>query len=268
MDRVAQILRALFRRALSEHGREAPALADIILETAGDPVLRAEFSNGYHTSVPLPPNDCFAFCERHGMIVDPSLFDGAVASAAVILDTPEDTPYDHELYVAYTRHIIEQMGGRGECLDACAREIYAEWAACHHFELYEEVPDVLQRLAAADIRVGLVSNSHRSLSTLASHFQLDGLIGAAVSSSEHGLMKPHPSIFRAALAALGVSPSSSLMVGDSLRHDVEAGGAERMAAEQPRHRHPSAGPQAKAPDRLLGIGRAGRQVPALEADEP
>jgi HAD superfamily hydrolase (TIGR01662 family) len=164
-----------------------------------------------------------AFCERHGMIVDPSLFDGAVASAAAILDTPEDTPYDHELYVAYTRHIIEQMGGRGDCLDACAREIYAEWAACHHFELYEEVPDVMQHLAAAGIRVGLVSNSHRSLSTFASHFQLDGLIGAAVSSSEHGLMKPHPSIFRAALAALGVSPSSSLMVGDSLRHDVEGG---------------------------------------------
>jgi len=164
-----------------------------------------------------------AFCERHGMIVDAALFDGAVASAASILDTPEDTPYDDELYIAYTRHIIERMGGQGDFLDACAREIYAEWAACHHFELYEEVPDVLRSLAAAGIRVGLVSNSHRSLSTFASYFQLEGLIGAAVSSSEHGLMKPHPSIFKAALDLLGVSPSSSLMVGDSVRHDVEGG---------------------------------------------
>ncbi len=164
-----------------------------------------------------------AFCERHGMTVDASLFDGAVASAAAILDTPEDTPYDHELYVAYTRHIIEQMGGCGDCLDACAREIYAEWAACHHFELYEEVPEVLRMLAAAGIRVGLVSNSHRSLSTFASHFKLDGLIAAAVSSSEHGLMKPHPSIFRAALELIGTQPATAVMVGDSVRHDVEGG---------------------------------------------
>src|SRR5262249_51038294 len=41
-----------------------------------------------------------------------------------------------------------------------------------------------------------------------------------------------------------------------------------MAAEQPRGRHPASRPQAEAPDRLFGIGRAGRQVSALEADEP
>ena len=34
MDRVGQILRALFRRALSEHGRDAPALIDIVIERA------------------------------------------------------------------------------------------------------------------------------------------------------------------------------------------------------------------------------------------
>ena len=38
-------------------------------------------------------------------------------------------------FVAYTRRIIEHMGGRGAGLDPCAREIYREWAACHHFEL-------------------------------------------------------------------------------------------------------------------------------------
>ncbi len=68
MDRVGQILRALFRRALSEHGRDAPALTDIVIERAHgrlEPRIGVQFSNGYRTWSPLSPSDCYAFCERH-----------------------------------------------------------------------------------------------------------------------------------------------------------------------------------------------------------
>ncbi len=171
------------------------------------PMFRAE---GYQT-----------FCSRFGMDVDPSRFDRAVASAAPLLDEPEDTPYDPDIYVGYTRHIIEQMGASGEQLDACARDIYAEWAACQHFELYEDVPEVLRELAAAGIRIGLISNSHRCLASFQSHFELHGLISATVSSSEHGFMKPRPSIFAAALQLVEVAAVDAVMVGDSLRQDVE-----------------------------------------------
>jgi putative hydrolase of the HAD superfamily len=162
-----------------------------------------------------------AFCARFGMEVDPSKFDLGVASAAALLDGLEDTPYDPDIYVAYTRHIIEQMGGAGERLDACARDMYAEWAACQHFELYEEVPDALRALADAGIRIGLISNSHRCLASFQSHFELQGLISAAVSSSEHGFMKPHPSIFAAAMQLVDVKPEEAVMVGDSVRQDIE-----------------------------------------------
>ena len=162
-----------------------------------------------------------AFCARHGVEVDAALFDRAVVSAARLLDLPEDTVYDDGIHVRYTRHIIEEMGGAGDALDAIAREIYREWAACQHFELYDDVPAVLRELHAAGIRIGLVSNSHRCLASFQSHFDLQGLISATVSSSEHGMMKPHPSIFTAALGLVGVSPAEALMVGDSVRHDVE-----------------------------------------------
>jgi putative hydrolase of the HAD superfamily len=161
------------------------------------------------------------FCGRYGMDVDASKFADAVASAAPLLDGPEDAPYDADIFVAYTRHIIERMGGCGPDLDACAREIYAEWAACQHFELYDEVPDVLRELSAAGVRIGLISNSHRCLSSFQSHFELQGLIAATVSSSEHGFMKPHPSIFSAALQLVNVDASDAVMVGDSMRQDVE-----------------------------------------------
>jgi HAD superfamily hydrolase (TIGR01549 family) len=161
------------------------------------------------------------FCERYGMEVDATRFDEAVASAAPLLDGPDDAPYDAEMFVKYTRHIIERMGGGGARIDDCAREIYVEWAACQHFELYDEVPSALGTLAAAGIRIGLISNSHRCLASFQSHFELQGLITATVSSSEHGLMKPHPSIFAAALKLVDVPAEAAMMVGDSVRQDVE-----------------------------------------------
>lgn len=161
------------------------------------------------------------FCARYGMTVDPAKFDAAVASAASLLDTPEEQPYDAELFVAYTRHIIERMGGAGPDIDACAREIYDEWASCRHFELYDDVSATFRVLAAAGVRIGLISNSHRSLTAFEEHFDLRGLIAASVSSSEHGVMKPHPGIFAAALRLVDVPAERSVMVGDSVRHDVD-----------------------------------------------
>jgi len=160
-----------------------------------------------------------AFCARYGMTVDALAFDRAVASAAPLLHGPGDM-YDAEVFVKYTRHIIEQMGGTGDQLDACAREICDEWALCHHFELYPDVPEVLRALSDGGVRVGLISNSHRCLASFQSHFELHGLIGAAMSSHDHGLMKPNASIFRAALALLDVEPEEAVMVGDSVAQDV------------------------------------------------
>ena len=75
--------------------------------------------------------------------------------------------------------------------------------------------------APAGLRIALISNSHRCLASFQSHFELQGLISATVSSSDHGLMKPHPSIFTAALHLLDVPPADAVMVGDSVRQDVE-----------------------------------------------
>jgi HAD superfamily hydrolase (TIGR01549 family) len=161
-----------------------------------------------------------AFCARYGMSVDPTKFEDGVASAAPLLDSPDDV-YDPEIFIAYTSHIIERMGGRGPRVDECSREIYREWAACQHFELYDDVPPVLRHLSGAGLRVGLISNTHRCLASFQSHFELQGLISATVSSSDHGLMKPHPSIFSAALQLLDVAAPDAVMVGDSVRQDVE-----------------------------------------------
>ena len=161
------------------------------------------------------------FCRRYGMEVDPARFSDAVLAAASILDGDSVHVYDAGIFVRYVRRIIEEMGGSGDQLDSCASEIYAEWAACQHFFLYDDVEPALRELAARGLKIGLISNSHRCLVSFQQHFALDGLIAAAISSSEHGYLKPHPSIFESALARAGVSATESVMVGDSYAHDVE-----------------------------------------------
>ena len=166
------------------------------------------------------------FAARHGLHVEPARFGDAVLSASHILDQAQDRVYNHQIFIDYTAHILEQMGGRGPAVAACAAEIYREWAACQHFLLYEDVPGALSALSERHIRIGLISNSHRCLESFQSHFELEGLIDVAISSSQHGYMKPHPSIFEAALKLAGVEAPEAVMVGDSLSQDIE--GARRV----------------------------------------
>ena len=166
------------------------------------------------------------FCARHGMVVDPMRFGAAVNSASHILDREQEGAYNEQIFIDYTAHIIRHMGGAGDTVPACAAELYREWAACQHFLMYEDVPAGLRALAGKEIRIGLISNSHRCLESFQSHFELDGLIDVAISSSQHGYMKPHRSIFEAALKLAGVPASDAVMVGDSLTQDIE--GARRV----------------------------------------
>jgi HAD superfamily hydrolase (TIGR01662 family) len=158
-------------------------------------------------------------CARHGVTIDAARFDEAVALASARLDA-QGGVYDPAIFIGYTLRIIEGMGGTGPGAAAAARDLYDAWSACHHFTLYEEVPEVLRGLHAAGYTIGLISNTQRSLATFAQHFALEGLFSVAISSSDHGYMKPHPSIFAEALRRAGVEAPEAVMVGDSVPHDI------------------------------------------------
>ena len=166
-------------------------------------------------------------CERHGIAVEEARYADAVRAALASLDH-EQVRYEDAVFTRFIRRIIEEMGGRGDQIEACAVEMYAAWAHCHHFHLYDEAEAVLRELAARDLKIGLISNSHRKLDDFVEHFKLHGLVAAAVSSAQHGYCKPHPSIFQAALTQAGVDAGESLMVGDSLTHDVHGARAVGM----------------------------------------
>jgi putative hydrolase of the HAD superfamily len=198
------------------------------------------------------------FCSRFGIDVDPAAFDRAVTGASTLLD-PDGGLYDPQLYVDYTRRIIEGMGGTGPALEEAARAIYTEWAACHHFFLYEDVTEVLRGLHASGFKIGLITNSHRCLASFQSHFALEGLFAVTLSSLDHGYMKPHPSIFESALRAVDVEPGEAVMVGDSFSHDIE--GARRLGMRGVLVTRSSDAPAACPPD--VAVIQSLRQLPAL-----
>jgi HAD superfamily hydrolase (TIGR01662 family) len=186
------------------------------------------------------------FCAAHGVAVDPDTFDAAVVAASSLL-APTGDVYDPEIFIQYTSRIIEGMGGSGPGVDRAAREIYDQWSACHHFEMYDDVPEVLRALHAGGVKIGLISNTQRSLTAFESHFALDGLFAVAISSYDHGYMKPHPSIFESALTRVSARPDEAVMVGDSLAHDIQ--GALNLGM------------------RAVLVSRSG-QVPSCPADVP
>jgi putative hydrolase of the HAD superfamily len=120
------------------------------------------------------------------------------------------------------------MGGPEGIASECATEIEQGWEVSENFELFEDALPVLEELRAAQLRLGLVSNGIRDLREFVVHHRLD--VDAVIGSRAHGFVKPHPTIFQAALEQLGVEPAEAVMVGDSLEEDVEGARALGLRA--------------------------------------
>jgi putative hydrolase of the HAD superfamily len=83
---------------------------------------------------------------------------------------------------------------------------------------------VLSWLGTHGIKRALCSNAPFPPEMMRRQVDANGvgeLMDAVLFSSEHGRRKPAPEIYRAALAALGVSADRALFVGDRMREDYE-----------------------------------------------
>ena len=94
---------------------------------------------------------------------------------------------------------------------------------------------LLEALRERGLKLGLVSNAfdpgwllHRDLEQMGIASRID----VAVFSSEVGIRKPDPAIFRRALDRLGVAPAHALFVGDRLYEDVRGAGELGMTTVQ------------------------------------
>jgi HAD superfamily hydrolase (TIGR01549 family) len=166
--------------------------------------------------------------ERHGLVLDPGRYDAARLAAIEELQAARDLVHDEEVWIAFTEQIVRGMGGDAEGARECAVDMVRAWEQHENFALYEDALPVLEELRRHGLRIGLVSNGQRDLDEFTVHHGLD--VDAVVGSKAHGLTKPHPSIFVAALEALGVTAAETAMVGDSYEDDIDGARSLGMRA--------------------------------------
>jgi HAD superfamily hydrolase (TIGR01549 family) len=165
---------------------------------------------------------------RHGIRLDADRYQQAREAAILNLKRHPELIHDESIWHRFTEEIFIGMGGPEEIASDCATEIEEGWAQSENFELFEDALPVLEELRVAEIKIGLVSNGIRDLGEFVAHHRLQ--VDAIVDSRTHGRVKPHPTIFRAALDALRVDAADAVMVGDSLEEDVEGARALGMHA--------------------------------------
>ena len=165
---------------------------------------------------------------RHGVTLDVERYEAAREAAALNLKRHPELLHDDAIWHRFTAEIFLGMGGPQEIASECATEIEQGWEVSENFELFEDALPVLEELRRARLRIGLVSNGIRDLTEFVAHHGLD--VDAIVDSRTHGRVKPHPTIFQAALELLGVDAADAVMVGDSLEEDVEGARALGMRA--------------------------------------
>lgn len=97
--------------------------------------------------------------------------------------------------------------------------------------MFPDAFDTLDWLRSRGIRLGCVTNRVFGGPRFAEELRelgLDRYFEATAVSCDLGYMKPHPRIFEHVLGEMGVEPGEAVMVGDSLRADVQASQALGM----------------------------------------
>ncbi|MGE0613660.1 MAG: phosphoglycolate phosphatase [Hyphomicrobiales bacterium] len=94
-------------------------------------------------------------------------------------------------------------------------ELYAPRATVET-KLYPGARELLDRLTAGGVRLGLCTNKPEAISRdILAALGVDGLFGAVVGGDSGYPKKPDPAPLRAALGMLGVIPGDAVMIGDS-----------------------------------------------------
>jgi putative hydrolase of the HAD superfamily len=138
-------------------------------------------------------------------------------------------------YPGLVRTMLQEVGVEVDD-DGLVRFLEAEhaaWAPARKVASMSEA--LLDSMRDRGLRTGLVSNAwdprwlmERELASMGLLERLD----AIVFSSEVGVRKPRPEIFRRVLDELGVEPVRSVFVGDRLEADIKGAGGLGMTTVQ------------------------------------
>jgi len=99
-------------------------------------------------------------------------------------------------------------------------ELYERFAEPDVWRIFDDVPPVLEGLAAAGFRLAVISNWDERLRDLLRRLRLDSHFEAIVVSCEVGHRKPDHAIFDEAARQLALPAGQILHIGDSVEMDL------------------------------------------------
>ncbi|GLJ38338.1 hypothetical protein SUGI_0780880 [Cryptomeria japonica] len=92
------------------------------------------------------------------------------------------------------------------------------------FQWAPEVEQIVQRIKLKGIKVGIITNGHPKVQRAKlSACRADEIFNTILVGGEEVHQKPHKSIFLKACELVGTRPEESVMVGDSLKTDIQGG---------------------------------------------
>lgn len=124
---------------------------------------------------------------------------------------------EKEFYRSVNARMVEHLGLAPE--EIALDDIHAAFEKEVVYRTYPEAIPVLKALREEGIATGVVSNFTHRLPSLLDDLGLASHLDSVTYSFEAGAEKPHPKIFRTALARAGTTPEKVLMVGDSYEAD-------------------------------------------------
>lgn len=144
-------------------------------------------------------------------------------------ETLLDEPESHDR-VLFAKLGLEALGVNPIAHAEAMHEAYWK-AVLDHMEIRPGVSELLTRLKDAGVPVGICTNMNADIQMRKlCRLGLADICGKLITSEEAGRDKPHPEIFRLAQRRLGTPAEQTLMVGDSLNHDVRGALAAGLPA--------------------------------------
>jgi putative hydrolase of the HAD superfamily len=162
---------------------------------------------------------------REQLHVVADIFTDAAEQGTLWSTSPERSrAFWDRVYTRLLDHLSVPFG------DALAARIYGTFTDLANYRLFDDVVPTLDRLRAAGLKLGVVSNFEEWLERLLESLQVTRYFEVRVISGVEGVEKPDLKIFRLALDRLGVEPEESVYVGDSVAFDIEPATALGMTA--------------------------------------
>lgn len=143
-------------------------------------------------------------------------------SSELAQDSRQFDIQDESFWIYYAQRSLLAFDCSVECAQSLAPEVQRYMRECHTSEDYvpPEVPQTLDQLKNANLRLGLLSNRSQPCHDYLREIGLAGYFDLALVAGEVNSWKPDAEIFHQAMQRLGASPEKTIYIGDNYYADI------------------------------------------------